>query len=279
MFSRTVRSATRPSVLRFSEQNAMPLVDRGARACAASTGSPSIGDRAAVGAVGAEQQPGQLGAAGAEQPGQADDLARVDGRGRTAAIAPLRPRPRGLSTGGVAVRSARRARCLVELLQRRSSSWPIILRDQLELAAVAGQVLADERAVAQDRDPVGDLVDLVEEVRDEQDRDALRRLQLAASPGRAARPRRRRGWRSARRGSAPWRRCRRARAIATICWTASEYVASGARTSRSRSSRPSSSAARRRIAPPVDRGRSGAARGRCKMFSATDRLGQRLTSW
>src|SRR5690606_41754142 len=37
----------------------------------------------------------------------------------------------------------------------------------------SSDLLADELAVAQDRHPVGDLVDLVEEVRHEQDRDAL----------------------------------------------------------------------------------------------------------
>ena len=43
---------------------------------------------------------------------------------------------------------------------------------QVDAQQLAGEVLADELAVAQHGDPVADLVDLVEEVRDEQDRDA-----------------------------------------------------------------------------------------------------------
>ena len=45
--------------------------------------------------------------------------------------------------------------------------------DQLELGGLGDQPLLDEPAVAQDRHPVGDLVDLVEEVGDEDDRHAL----------------------------------------------------------------------------------------------------------
>ena len=44
--------------------------------------------------------------------------------------------------------------------------------DQVDAQQLLGEVLADQLAVAQDRDPVADLVDLVEEVRDEQDRHA-----------------------------------------------------------------------------------------------------------
>ena len=45
--------------------------------------------------------------------------------------------------------------------------------DQLELGGLGDHPLLDQLAVAQDRHPVGDLVDLVEEVGDEDDRDAL----------------------------------------------------------------------------------------------------------
>ena len=46
--------------------------------CAASVGSPSTRSSPRVGAVGAVEQAGELGAAGAEQAGEPDDLARVD---------------------------------------------------------------------------------------------------------------------------------------------------------------------------------------------------------
>ncbi len=225
------------------------------------------------GVVGAEQQPGDLGTAGAQQSGQADDLALVDGRGERLDGAgapelarlhqrpverPLRLRPSQLAPGP-------------------SSSWPIILADQLDLAELAGQVLADQPAVAQDRHPVGDLVDLVEEVRDEQDRDALvlepphhpeelldlvgvqaggRLVQdqhLGVDVHARGRWRPSAGWPASRTTAARRRRCRAPAGRAAPLALARI---------RFQSMRP-----RRRGSRPM------------KMFSATDRFAQRLTSW
>ena len=86
---------------------------------------------------------------------------------------PRRPTPVARSTG-VPVRSivalghGRDGGELVELAADH-------LGDERFAGEVGGEVLADELAVAQDRDAVGDLVDLVEEVADEEDRDAAGR--------------------------------------------------------------------------------------------------------
>src|SRR6185436_727605 len=69
-----------------------------------------------------------------------------------------------------------------------------------------------------------------------------------------------------------------ARAIAIICWTASEYVLSGAATSIDRSRRASSARAWRRISPQRTAPKRRGSRP-MKTFSATDRLGRRLISW
>ena len=91
---------------------------------------------------------------------------------------------------------------------------------QVDAQQLGGEVLADELAVAQDGDAVADLVDLVEEVRHEEDRhtatlevaddaeeladSSASRLEVGSS-------------RTSTRRSAEM-----ARAIATSCWTASE---------------------------------------------------------
>ena len=69
-----------------------------------------------------------------------------------------------------------------------------------------------------------------------------------------------------------------ARAIATICCTAIEYLDSCAPTSSETSTRASASTARRLTARHWMRPRRRGSRP-IEMFSATDRLGQRFTSW
>ena len=71
--------------------------------------------------------------------------------------------------GGVAIDLAGdAARERVEVVELAADH----LGDELVAGQVADEVLADERAVAQHGDAVGDLVDLVEEVGDEEDGDA-----------------------------------------------------------------------------------------------------------
>ena len=108
-----------PSGLRFSEREGDARCAIAARGVRSVTGLPSIDDLAAVGAVGAEEQPRELGAPGAEQPGQADDLARDGRRGRTAAIAPLAAEPVARSGRGVrlGLGDASRGARLLELVE------------------------------------------------------------------------------------------------------------------------------------------------------------------
>ena len=64
--------------MRSSEQNAIRAAMASLRA--AQPGGPVVdGDGAGIGVIGAEEQPGQLGAPGAEQPGQPEHLAGVHG--------------------------------------------------------------------------------------------------------------------------------------------------------------------------------------------------------
>ena len=94
------------------------------------TRGPSTVICAGVGAVGAEQQPGELGAAGAEQPGEPDDLAlvevEVERRDRAlAAEADRLQRPaRSASVGGRALGARCRARSSDVELACRSSARP-----------------------------------------------------------------------------------------------------------------------------------------------------------
>ncbi len=69
-----------------------------------------------------------------------------------------------------------------------------------------------------------------------------------------------------------------ARAMATICCTAIEWVPRSEPTSMESCSRPSSSSARRRTADQWIRPNRVGARP-ISTFSATERLGQRLISW
>ena len=86
------------------------------------------------------------------------------------AIAPSRPSPSARSTGAALQR--RPARPLLERLQRLRLAAEHA-RDELDLGELGDGPLADAAAVAQHGHAVGDLVDLVEEVRDEDDRRAL----------------------------------------------------------------------------------------------------------
>ncbi len=186
MFSRTVRSPTRPSVLRFSEQNAMrwPIaVARGAQRHRAPRRSRRARGRRGRRRTAAGRP--RCGRSRAARPGRRPrrgGWSRLNG-----AIAPVRPRPAAARNG---VASARSMSSLPASRSRSLQDGQLLadhLGDQLELGQLGGRVLADQPAVAQHRHAVGDLVDLVQEVGDEQDRDARRELaddpeQLATSP-------------------------------------------------------------------------------------------------
>ena len=231
---------------------------------------------AGVGAVGAEQQPGQLGASGAEQPGEAD-APRPGAPSRSAgAMAPVRPSPVAASTG-VSGRSATSVgRLAVEVGRARPARGRSSWRPAPAAAASAIAYSPTSRPLRRIVDAVGDLVDLVEEVRDEQDRDAGV-AQVADHPEQLARPRRRRGWRSARRGSAPRRRGRppgRWRRAAGRRGGGAEHrvrvdaeVEPGEELGGPAADRAPVDAPQRRGSRPS------------RMFSATVRFGQRFTSW
>ena len=221
MFSRTVSSATRPSVLRFSGAERDPVRRSRARGLRIATGSPSTRDLAAVGAVGAEQQPRELGAAGAEQAGQADDLALVDRRGRTARSRPCGRRPRASSTGvaasSVGELAGARSSCLQRLRARgRSSSRP----------ARPGRARRSgtrrRAAVAQHGDPVG------RSRRPGRGSAMTNRIAMPSLLAAGASPRRAASTSLASRLEVGSSRISTlasmsiARAIATSCWTASE---------------------------------------------------------
>ena len=147
--------------------------DRSAAARSASTGVAVDRERPAVGLVDPEQEVGDLGPARTEQAGQARRPRPRGAPGRTARWSP--PGRARSATSRVAPRRLAAARQLdlghvVELGQLA----PEHLRDQLEARQLGRRVGPDQPAVAQDRDPVGDRVDLVEEVGDEDDRDARR---------------------------------------------------------------------------------------------------------
>ena len=126
-----------------------------------------------------------------------------------------------------------------------------------------GEVLADERAVAQHRDAVADLVDLVEEVRDEEDGDAAL-LELADHPEQLGDLVERRGSRSARRARAPCTSVEIARAIATSCCTASEWRAEQRGRVDVEPELGEHRRARRAHPRPVDHAAAGAARARAR---------------
>src|SRR5690606_7703253 len=129
-------------------------------------------DPPGVRAIGAVEQPGELGAPGSEQPREPDDLAVMDVEIRRLDGAPASEALGGqqgllgaaiaLLLAAVATQGAKRVEVLADHLP-----------DERVAVELAREVLALVPAVAQDREPVADRVDLVEEVRDEEDRDAL----------------------------------------------------------------------------------------------------------
>ena len=167
-----------PSPLRSSEQNAMRSGD-GVDGAAQPGRPPVHRDGAGVGAVGAEEQPGQLRPPGPEQACQAEHLAGVHGDvgggDRAGPAEPGRGQGRGVGEVGDVGR-----RLAVEVGQD-GELVADHLGHHLQPGECGDRVLADELPVAQDRRAVGDRVDLVEEVGDEQHRDAAR-AQVADHP-------------------------------------------------------------------------------------------------
>ena len=84
---------------------------------------------------------------------------------------PRRERLRAASTGGVF--AGCRGRAASRIARPPRASRPTIAATRPRASSLRAGVFADELAVAQHRDAIADLVDLVEEVRDEQDGDAL----------------------------------------------------------------------------------------------------------
>ena len=144
-------------------------VDRVPGAAPAAPGGAGL-ERPLVGGVGAEEQAGQLGAAGAQEPGDADDLALVElqvrGLEGAAATEADGGEQRRTALGGGARGVA------VELVEHGEVAADHQLHE-LELGGRGDHALLDEPAVAQHRHAVGDGVDLVEEVGDEDDGDAV----------------------------------------------------------------------------------------------------------
>ena len=162
-------------------------------------------DLAAVVLVGAEDGARDLGAARADQPGQPDDLAGADAERDV-----LEHDRRRILTGAGAAETAhlehRRRRALGEALQTalglfRPEEVPQGTADHQPDDAVGRRLgdrqLAGELAVAQDRDPIADGEDLLEAVRDVDDRQTAR-LEPADDLEQRRRPRCRSGPRSAR---------------------------------------------------------------------------------
>src|SRR5699024_434434 len=105
----------------------------------------------------------------AQETGEPDDLTGLDGEvvGLDAAVTTqARGREDGWCVGALGCRGVLRAALdRVERGALTTDHEP----DELPSRQLCGEVLADEASVAQDRQPVGDLVDLVEEVGDEED--------------------------------------------------------------------------------------------------------------
>ncbi len=128
------------------------------------------GHGSGVGLVDAVEEARELGAAGAEEPGEAHDLAAAEldvGRVERALPAdaggPVHGLARGdLARGALAVEGAEGLQVLADHLG-----------DEPGPVDVAREVLAHEPAVAEHREAVADREDLVEEVGDEEDGDAL----------------------------------------------------------------------------------------------------------
>ena len=139
------------------------------------TGLPSTSDAAGVERVGAEDRARHLGAAGADQAGDAEDLAAADAEAR-------RRRARWRSGRGALPRRDRsfdrerhlaRASCRSRWLNSALTSRPTIMRMMPSMSVSATLPLPTKLAVAQHRVAVADLEHLLEAVRDEDDAEAL----------------------------------------------------------------------------------------------------------
>ena len=220
----------------------------------------------------AEDGERQLGAPGADQPGDAEDLAGAQRQ---------RDVPDGVAIGdvararGAARRSARRPSGRAG----RSSGRPSSRRASVSLTSPIGSG-ADIGAVAQHGDAVGEREDLRKAVADIDDADAARaqaphdRRSAAATSASA----------SAAVGSSMIRTrafCDSALAISTRWRLATERLPTCASTSRSWLSRSSSSCARARRASRAQSSAPHALRGAWprKMFSATVSSGKSSSSW
>ena len=121
---------------------------------------------AGIGPVGAEDHAHQLAPPGADQAGEAEDLAAMERRRLDAVDLRRRAARHRRAEHGARRRASARGRRLPVARRRRSPR-----------SGRAGQVLAadharDRRAVAEDGDPVAEVEDLVEPVRDIEHRDA-----------------------------------------------------------------------------------------------------------
>src|SRR5262249_30063655 len=121
----------------------------------------------AIGAFGPEHQPRRLGATRAEQASKADDLAMAQFEIERRDISGLAVI---LETGANLARLALAggSPCVGGLGQLPAEHHP----DQLEPRQRGDLALADQAAIAQDGDAIGDLIDLIEEMADEHDADA-----------------------------------------------------------------------------------------------------------
>ncbi len=134
--------------------------------------SAGDGDLAAVGTVDTGEQSRHFGATGAEQSGEADDLSLADGQVEwlNRALAPDTDR---IEVGDfVQVFAGDSASLALEGVENRKLLADHLVH-QLDPQDLLGEVLPDERTIAQNGEAVGDLVDLVEKVRDEEDGDAI----------------------------------------------------------------------------------------------------------
>ena len=168
MFSRTVSSLNTPSALRSSGQKATPRwSERLGEADV--TGSPADRELSGIGLDRAENQLGDLGAAGPEQSRKSDDFAGAQGeierRHDATPSQPLGDQDRlFLAVDSPSPRAA----------SVRSSSRPSISGIIFARRKLGDRSAADKAAVAQHRDAVGDFVHLIDEMGDEDDGDAVR---------------------------------------------------------------------------------------------------------
>ena len=170
MFSPTVRSATMPSARRSSDENAIrcPIACRGERD---PRGLAVDLDRARRRPGRRRRAAGRARCARSRGARRSRRPRRRRRRGRRAPARRAGPTPVARRTGA-AERSMLRSAISRDGLELDELA-PDHLGHQVAAGEVLGAVLADELAVAEHRDPVGDLVDLLEEVADEQDGDAL----------------------------------------------------------------------------------------------------------